>query len=146
MKLIKFLYPEFCSNLHIKRLQNYFHYLGLYTRSLAGCKKFRVNLSHICTTDNIIAEDQEYQYKEGRYVKKVIIESIRFRNFFITLGIYLVDENRRFTCESRFINIGYSGMWRIYDKDTYDLEKSREERNKPVDTSWLDDIETIYIS
>ena len=131
--------------MYMRRLQLFFNYLGLYTRSLAGSKKFRVKLSHICTTDNIIATGQEYQYKEGKYVEKIIIESIRVRGFYITIEVFLVDENRRFTCESRFVDFGYTGMWRIYDKDTYDIERARRERKKPIDTSWMDDIETIYI-
>ena len=111
ISLIEFLFLKFSDNMYIKRLQLFFHYLGLYARSLAGCKQFRVKLSHICTTDNIIATGQEYQYREGRYVERIIIESIRIRGFYITMEVFLVDENRRFTCESRFVDFGYMGRF-----------------------------------
>ncbi len=129
----------------LNNILNFLHYTGLCMRAMSGCKTYRVNNSSICTNNNTITKGGEFQYKEGRFVERAIIENISFKNYFMTLEIFLIDKDRRFTCETRFINIGYSGMWRIWDAGTYDIEKYRQLRNRPVDRSLLDGIETIVV-
>ena len=136
---------EIRANKTINKILNFLHYTGLRMKAMSGCKTFRVNNSTICTNNNIITKGGEYQYREGSFVERAIIENISFKDFFMTLDIFLIDEDRRVTCETRFINIGYHGMWRIWDAGTYDIEKSRQHRNRPIDRSFLADIETIVL-
>ena len=144
--LIRHVHSSIYYSVFMQRTRNFTHYLELWIRSRAGYRKFRLKNSLNCTSDGILAEGMEYQYREGMYVERIIIESISFSNFYMTFKVYFIEDDRRIDCVSRFEDIGYSGMWRFYDKGTYDIEKCRRQRKKIIDSSRLDDIETIYIS
>jgi len=123
----------------------YLKYAGLWLRKLLGYKTFRIDQFIVCTSDQTITIGGEYQYREGSMLERAIIEDISFSKFFIELKIFLPDEGRRFTCCHRFVNIGYSGMWRIWDKGYYDIEEWKMERSCPVDLSFLDSLPVIEI-
>jgi hypothetical protein len=123
----------------------YRHFTELWIRKMLGNKTFKVDSPHICTTDNVISVGEEYQYKEGGFLERVIIEDISFRRLFMILEVYFIDQDRWVICEHKMAQYGHMGMWRIWDKGRYDLEEWRRERNKPVDQSLLDSIPVIYI-
>lgn len=123
----------------------YLHFWGLWLRKLLGYTRFSVRHSTICTNDHIIIVGGEYQYREGSMLERAVIEDISFRKYFIRLKIYLPDENRRFECCHLLVPVGYSGMWRIWDKGHYDIAEWKRERSCPVDTFFLDSLPVIEI-
>ena len=139
-------FRRFYYSYFMRKMLNFFHYHELYIRSLAGSRRLRIDNSSICTSGNLVAEGMEYQYKEGLNVHRIIIESIKFRRFFMHFGTYFIEENRRITCSTKFKDFGYSGMWRIYDKGTFDIEAFRREKKRVIENMNLDDIPTLYIN
>jgi hypothetical protein len=123
----------------------YFRFAVLWFKKLLGYQTFKINHYTICTKDHTITVGWEYQYKEGSMLERAVIEDISFRKFFLELKIYLPDNGRRFTCSHLFVNIGYSGMWRIWDKGNYDIDEWKRERACSVDTSFLDSLPVIEI-
>jgi len=95
-----------------------------------GFKTFQVDISHISTKDRKIAKGMECQYKEGSTLERAIIEDIYFRNNLINLKIRFIETGRTITCDSVLDGAGYGGMWRIYDKDHYDIDEWRREENE----------------
>ena len=123
----------------------YKQYFGLKIRKLLGYKTFRVEIGTICTKDNIITVGGVYQYREGGLLEKVIIEDIRFKDLFLELKVWFTDQKRYVTCTHIMVDCGYAGMWRIWDKDHYDINEWRSEHNQPVDQALLDSIPVIYL-
>ena len=123
----------------------YLQFVRLWLRKFLGYRTFSINHSTICTKDHTITVGDEYQYREGSMLERAVIEDIAFRKLFLELKIYLPDEGRRFTCSHLLVNIGYSGMWRIWDKGHYDIDEWKRERSCPVDTSFLDSLPVIEI-
>lgn len=125
-------YNNILSNQYMKakRFRNFkvksiFQYIILIIRQYAGCKNFKVLSSNICTKDNVICIDEEYKYKEGRFLERAIIKEIKFQNFFIHLKVYFCDLDETTLCSHSLKPYGYSGMWRIMDKD-YEERKRRK--------------------
>jgi hypothetical protein len=123
----------------------YKQYFGLKIRKLLGYKTFRLEMGTICTKDYIITVGGEYQYSEGGLLEQVIIEDILFKNFFLELIVWFMDQKRYVTCTYRMVDCGYPGMWRIWDKNHYDIDEWRSEHNCPVDQKLLDSIRIIYL-
>ena len=123
----------------------YKQYLGLKIRKLLGYKTFRVEMGTICTKDNIITVGGVYQYREGGLLEKVIIEDIRFKDLFLELKVWFTDQKRYVICTHIMVDCGYPGMWRIWDKDHYDIDEWHRDHNRPVDQALLDSIPVIYL-
>lgn len=123
----------------------YRHYMKLWFLKLLGNKTFKVDSSNICTLDQVITVGNEYQYREGSMLEKVIIEDISFKDFFINVKVYFFELDRRVTCTHLMVPSGYSGMWRIWDKGHYDIEEWRQDHSCPVDQALLDNIPVIYL-
>lgn len=119
-------------------------FIKLWLQKKSGCKTFRITISTICTTDQVISTGGEYQYKEGGMLEAVIIEEINFKNFFLEVTLYFIEMDRRITCFHRMVDAGYVGMWRIWDKGHYDIEEWRKEREE-IDLEGLDSIPVIRI-
>lgn len=120
------------------------HYLNLKLRQVLGFKTFKAHCSNICTNNGKITVRQEYQYREGSYLERVIAEDVSFKDFFINVRLNFIDENRRITCSHTMRPFTYSGMWRIWDKGHHDIEEWRRERDG-IDYSALDNIPVIEI-
>ena len=108
----------------------YLHYALLRIRKLLGCKTFRVNIYNICTKNKIIAIGQQCQYKEGSTLERAVIEDIHFKKYLLVLKIRFTETGSSFTCDHLLVHVGYAGMWRIYDRDHYDIEEWRREENE----------------
>jgi hypothetical protein len=78
-------------------------------------------------------------------LEQVIIEVISFKDFFINVKVFFSGHYRRVICTHLMTPCGYSGMWRIWDKNHYDIEEWRREHNCPVDQTMLDSIPVIYL-
>ena len=94
---------------------------------LLGFKTFHVNISNISTKNKKITIGQECQYKEGSTLERAVIEDIYFEKYLINLKIRFIETGRSFICNHVLDGIGYAGMWRIFDKDHYDIEEWRRE-------------------
>ena len=97
----------------------YRQFIWLWFLKLMGYKTFRIDHSVICTTGGILTIGAEYQYREGGYLERVIIEDIDFKGWFIILKLWFIDRNRH---DHKMVNCNYAGIWRIWDKDHYTLE------------------------
>lgn len=123
----------------------YKEYAILKLQRLFGFKRFRMNIGTVATKDNILAIGREYQYKEGSHLERVRIEDVCFRNYYIEVKInFLEQDNRIITCSHKFVDCGYSGMWRLWDKDKFDIEEWRKEM-EGIDYSHLDNLPVIEI-
>ncbi len=93
----------------------------------------------IHTRNGIITEGREYFFKEGRHILKVIVEKVLMVDGILELQVYWPEWNRREKITRVYDNIGYTGMWRIFDLDDEDLdfwygeEVMRNIRQTPVD-------------
>ena len=123
----------------------YLHFFELWILKMLGNKTFKIDSSHICTSDNVISVGKEFQYREGSMLEQVIIEDISFKDFFINVKVFFSGHYRRVICTHLMTPCGYSGMWRIWDKNHYDIEEWRREHNCPVDQTMLDSIPVIYL-
>jgi hypothetical protein len=106
------------------------HYVFLRICKLLGFTTFRVNISNISTKNKKITIGQECQYKEGSTLERAVIEDIWFNKYLINLKIRFIETSHSFVCNHVLDGIGYAGMWRIYDKDYYDIEEWRREENQ----------------
>ncbi|NLH57376.1 MAG: hypothetical protein GX467_11080 [Rikenellaceae bacterium] len=97
------------------------HYQGLKIRELLGYKKFRLKCSNICTENETLTIGEEYQFREGSCLERVIVEKIYFKKFILHVNLFFIDENRHLHCFHTLNTGGYMGMWRIWDIDTYDI-------------------------
>ena len=125
--------------------KQFLHFLKLRIRKLFGQKTFRVNTSSICTKNDIISIGQEYQYKEGSTLERIILEDIYFKEFFIYVRVNFFELGRTITCSHVMKQSGYMGMWRIWDKDYYDIEEWKRDYCEPVDLAALEGIPVIYL-
>jgi hypothetical protein len=122
----------------------FFHYHLLILKKLLGYKTFKINSSNVCTTENEITIGKEYQLRSGSTLERVILEKLWFKHFFLYISVYLIDEKKSIKCSHTFLQIGYSGMWRLWDKDYYDYNEWMEFR-KNIDYSALDDLPVITL-
>lgn len=100
------------------------HYHLLKLKKLLGYKTFHIKSRNIGTQDKKITLNQEYQYREGSYLARAIVKKIKFKDFFLYVRLYLPDMDRTINLNHTMaIAAGYGGMWRIYDKDLWDMEK-----------------------
>ena len=123
----------------------YLHFFELWILKMLGNKTFKIDSSHICTSDNVISIGKEFQYREGSMLEQVIIEDISFKDFFINVKVFFSEQDRRVIYTHLMTLHGYSGMWCIWDKNHYDIEEWRREHNCPVDQTMLDSIPAIYL-
>lgn len=124
----------------------FFHYHLLILKKLLGHKKFKINNSNVCTSNNIIRIGSEYQLREGSSLERVIIEKVWFKHFFLFIRVLLIDENKSIGCSHTMKPIGYSGIWRLWDKDHYDIKQWRKEQEEEeIDYDALDNIPVIEI-
>lgn len=121
-----------------------FHYHLLVLKKALGFKTFKIDSSNICTTNSTITEGNEYQYRAGSSLERVIVESVWFEHFFLHVSLYLIDENRSIKCDHTLLPIGYSGMWRLWDKDYYNIDKWKSNKQE-IDCSALDNLPFIEI-
>lgn len=128
---------------HMKIL--YKKYFILMIRKLLGYRTFKISIGNICTRDEIITIGKEYQYKEGCRLERVKVEDVRFRNYYIEVKVNFFERNKIINCDHLFVNAGYAGMWRLLDKDMYDIDEWRREMEKPHDYSHLDDLPVIKL-
>jgi predicted dithiol-disulfide oxidoreductase (DUF899 family) len=103
----------------------YLHFFELWILKLLGNKTFKIDSSYICTSNNAISVGKEFQYREGSMLEQVIIEDISFKDFFINVKAFFSEQDRRVICTHLMTPRGYSGMWRIWDKNHYDIEEWR---------------------
>ncbi len=122
----------------------FFHYHMLSLKEILGFKDFKIDSSNICTTDNIISVGKEYQYREGSFLERVILERVWFKHFFLHVTLYLIDEKRSIKCAHTLRPIGYSGMWRIWDKGHYNIEQWKKD-HEDIDYSALENLPVIEI-
>jgi hypothetical protein len=122
----------------------FFQYQTLKVREILGYKSFKVSSSNICTTNNEIVVNREYQYREGSHLERVIVEGISFKKFFIKVELFFIDENRKVACAHTLRPFGYSGMWRLWDKGHYDIENWKK-RVAAIDHSALDNLPVIEL-
>jgi len=125
-------------------VKQYVHYLKLRIQKLFDEKTFFVRSSNICTKKDRISIGEEYQYKAGSTLERIIVEDIDFKDFFIYVKIHFIEQNRSVTCSHVLKLMGYSGMWRIWDKDHYDIEEWKADR-QPIDLAALDGLPVIYV-
>lgn len=124
----------------------YKQYFGLKIRKLLGFKTFRTRMGTIATKNGIISIGGEYQYKEGGTLERVIIENIDFKNFYLEVKLHFIDQKRRIKCTHKLVDAGYPGMWRLWDKDQYDIEEWHRDMGIPRDYSHLDNLPVIEIT
>lgn len=124
----------------------YKEYTKLKLRKILGFKSFKTNIGTIATKDGIITIGCEYQYKEGSCLERVIIENIDFRDFYLEVKLNFFEQKRRIKCTHRYVDAGYSGMWRLWDKGKYDIEEWRRDMEIPRDYSHLDNLPVIEIN
>ncbi|HON69832.1 MAG: hypothetical protein WBJ36_08805 [Tenuifilum sp.] len=106
----------------------FFIYQWLKLRIIFGCKTFKLNLSsNVCTKDKTLTIGKEYQYSESCILERAIVEKICFKKFFLHVDLYFIDSNRHIKVSHIMAPIGYMGMWKICDKDFYDIELFRSE-------------------
>ena len=125
-------------------VKQYLHFLNVKIRRMVGQKTLRISAPTICTTKEIVTIGQEYQYKEGGMLERIIVEDISFRNMRVFVKVHFIDLNRTTTCDHLMKPAGYMGMWRIWDKDQYDIEEWKAECS-PIDPAGLDNIPIIFI-
>src|ERR1035437_4399047 len=123
----------------------YLHFIELWIFEMLGNKTFKIDSSHICTSDNVISVGKEFQYREGSILEQVIIEDISFKDFFINVKMFFSEQDRRVIYTHLMTPCGYSGMWRIWDKDHYDIKECPREHSCPIDQTMLDSIPAIYL-
>ena len=124
--------------------KQFLRYLKLRIQKLSGYKTFKTDCSTICTRNYIITIGEEYQYKEGHMLERIIIEDISFRHFFIYVKVHFIEMDRTITVSHVMKNMGYMGMWRIWDKDHFDIEEWKRDF-EPVDQAALDSLPVIYV-
>jgi hypothetical protein len=89
---------------------------------MMGFKTFRVDHPTVSTKDKTLTIGKEYQLKEGGYIDRIIIENISFINYCLRVKIFLIDQQKRTYIEHTLDYYAYAGMWRICDRDKYDIE------------------------
>jgi hypothetical protein len=88
----------------------YLYFFELWILKMLGNKTFKIDSSHICTSDNVILVGKEFQYREGSILEKVIIEDISFKDFFINVKVFFFEQDRRVIYTHLMTPRGYSGM------------------------------------
>ncbi len=71
----------------------------------------------ICTSGHKIQEGKEYLFMEGSVKELVVIEKIKYDEDGLRLELFFVNRGRATSVHHRDKNIGFLGMWRIFDKD-----------------------------
>src|ERR1035437_9719109 len=95
----------------------YLHFFELWILKLLGNKTFKIDSSHICTSDNVISIRKEFQYREGSMLEQVIIEDISFKDFFINVKLFFFEQELRVICTHLMTQRGYS------EKNSFTLMK-----------------------
>lgn len=104
------------------------HYHLLKLKNLLGYKTFHIQSRNIGTQDKKITLNQEYQYREGSTLERVIVKDVKFKNFFLHVKFYFVDLDRTLTFRHTMaITGGYGASWRIHEIDFYDIEKWKKD-------------------
>jgi hypothetical protein len=89
-------------------------------------EEYRFKNSWICTSNGVIQEEEKYQYKEGSYIKDVQLLSVIEDGEWWQFKLLFLEDSRVNTVSFHkdAQNIGFMGMWRLYDQDTFDIEKA----------------------
>lgn len=128
------------------KLKFLLHYHWLVLKKMMGYKIFKISHTCVATADDIVTIGKEYQYREGGMLERITVDNIRFDKFFLNVRVYFIDLDRYCNVSHTFRPYGYSGMWRIWDKNHYDLEEWRQEHSEPVDQALFDSLPVIEIS
>ena len=120
----------------------FFHYHRLVLMKVLGFKTFKIDSSNVCTTDSTITVGNEYQFREGSFLERVILERVCFKHFFLHVSLYLIDEKRSIKCDHTLRPIAYSGIWRLWDKGHYDIEEWKKD-HEDIDYSTLENLPVI---
>lgn len=104
------------------------HYHLLKLKKLLGYKTFHIQSGNIGTLDKKITLNQEYQYREGSTLERVIVKDVSFKGFFVKVKLYMVDLDITFNpFHTMAITGGYGASWRIHEIDFYNIEKWKKD-------------------
>lgn len=106
-----------------------------------------VNSASVYTSDMRLSVGEEYQFREGGYVARVILEDFRFKKQFFFVYLRFIDEGQRLSqcCERFTSTAGFSGMWTLNNKGRYNLEKFRKRRERLLAEEQPGDLEVIWL-
>lgn len=99
---------------------------------------YQFNNAHICTNDGKITVGEVYQYKEALLIRDVKLEELyRLDQIWcfklLRLESVKSDDTYTVSFNADHQNYAYSGMWRLWGKDTFDIEKARQIRQRLLD-------------